>query len=78
MFATDPVFSGADDWRIAQVVPTASGTYVVATRMRPAGMKSKFVPHPGLYLVQAGKLVWVRNLSSPGTFTAVPPLAAGG
>jgi WD40 repeat protein len=62
----------ARGWDISQMMPTASGTYVVATLAQPKP------PKWGLYLVQAGKLVPVRSLTDPGTLTPVRPLAAFG
>jgi len=70
-----PVFSGGREWQLSQVVPTASGTYVVATRTQ-AGRPLTAV-RTGLYLVRAGRLVAVRSLDDPGTLTPVTPLAAG-
>jgi hypothetical protein len=64
------VFAGAGKWDVTQVVPTSSGTYVVASRAKS--------PISGLYRIDAGRLVFVRNLDSPGTFTPVTPLAATG
>ena len=64
------VFESADKWHVAQVVPTDSGTYVVAARAKSASS--------GLYRIDAGRLVFVRGLDSPGTFTPVTPLAATG
>jgi hypothetical protein len=71
---TDPVATilSSRGWDIAQMVPTASGTYVVATLAKPKP------PRWGLYLVQSGKLVPVRSLADPGTLTPVSPLAAVG
>lgn len=59
------------EWNVAQVVPTAVGTYVVAAPAKPKAQK------PGLYLVEAGKLVLVRTLGDPGTLVPVSLLAAG-
>jgi hypothetical protein len=63
------VFSGGDQWDVSQVVPTTAGTFVVAARVRSA--------NSGLYRIDGGKLVFVRPLENPGTFTPVTPLAAG-
>ncbi len=62
----------ARGWDVSQMMPTASGTYVVATLAKPKP------PRWGLYLVQSGKLVPVRSLADPGTLTPVSRLAAVG
>jgi WD40 repeat protein len=64
------VFAGSDTWDVTQVVPTTDATYVVAARVKSASW--------GLYRIDAGRLVFVRHLDSPGTFTPVTPLAATG
>lgn len=64
------VFAGAGKWDVTQVVPTVSATYVVAARAKSSS--------PGLYRIDSGRLVFVRPLDSPGTFTPVTPLAATG
>jgi hypothetical protein len=70
------IFS-SDQWDVSQVVPTAAGTYVVAAPRKPAGAGSpSAVGHPGLYLVRAGRLTFVRSLTDPGTLTTVAPLGA--
>ncbi len=71
------VFSGADQWRVTQVIPTAATTYVVAARISVGG-PPRTAPIWGLYRIVAGRLVWVRGLDDhPGTLTAVTPLAPG-
>jgi hypothetical protein len=71
---SDPVTTilSSRGWDISQMVPTASGTYVVAS---PANAKAR---HWGLYRVEQGRLVPVRSLADPGTLTPVSPLAAVG
>ena len=71
-----PIFSGANEWTISQVVPTTAGTYVVATRVQRKGTPG--APATGLYLVRAGRLVLMRGLTEPGTLTPVPALRAAG
>ncbi|MDQ1379467.1 MAG: hypothetical protein QOJ71_186 [Actinomycetota bacterium] len=55
-------------WSVSQLVPTATGTYVVASA---AHAKARTW---GLYRVEAGKLALVRPLADPGTLTPVTPL----
>jgi hypothetical protein len=55
-------------WLVSQLVPTATGTYVVASA---AQAKARTW---GLYRVEAGKLALVRPLADPGTLTPVTPL----
>jgi hypothetical protein len=62
----------ARGWDVSQMMPTASGTYVVATLAKPKP------PKWGLYLVRSGKLVPVRSLADPGTLTPVSQFAAVG
>jgi len=78
LVATTPLFSGGDQWDISQIVPTVAGVYVIATPVRDAASKSTAKPVPGLYRVEAGRLVLVRRLVDPGTLTPVPKLAASG
>ncbi|MCU1464783.1 MAG: hypothetical protein JWM72_711 [Actinomycetia bacterium] len=59
-------------WSIAQLVPTATGTYVVAGAAQAKARKW------GLYRVESGKLVLVRSLADPGTLTPVTPFGAAG
>ncbi|MDP9336998.1 MAG: hypothetical protein M3Q30_27300 [Actinomycetota bacterium] len=71
-------FSGGDKWDVTQVVPTTAGTYVVAAPLKPTDAKSPKSASSGLYRIDAGRLVFVRTLDNPGTFTPVTPLAATG
>jgi WD40 repeat protein len=64
------VFSGGGTWDVTQVVPTTTGTYVVAARAKSTTS--------ALYRIVEGKLVLVRPLDNPGTFTPVVPLDAAG
>jgi hypothetical protein len=64
------VFSGGGTWDVTQVVPTNTGTYVVAARAKSTTS--------ALYRIVEGKLVLVRPLDHPGTFTPVAPLDAAG
>jgi hypothetical protein len=64
------VFSGGGTWDVTQVVPTTAGTYVVAARVKSATS--------ALYRIVEGKLVFVRPLDNPGTFTPVAALDAAG
>ncbi|MDQ1476238.1 MAG: hypothetical protein QOE62_1467 [Actinomycetota bacterium] len=62
-------------WNVSQLVPTATGTYVVASAASAKTRKW------GLYRVEAGKLALVRLLADPGTLTPVTPFVparAGG
>jgi hypothetical protein len=69
------IFS-SNQWDVSQVVPTAAGTYVVAAPLSVTLPTSEGeAGHPGLYLVRAGRLTFVRSLTDPGTLTPVPPLA---
>jgi hypothetical protein len=79
LLATRPIFSGGTAWHISQVIPTSSGTYVVATHLRPAGAeKSKTAAIPGLYKLVDGHLVEVGHGAYRGTLTPVTPLAPTG
>jgi hypothetical protein len=70
------IFS-SNTWSISQIVPTDAGTYVVAGRTHKGPPASG--DGPGLYRIQAGKLVLVRYLPDPAdTLTSVTPLADGG
>jgi hypothetical protein len=71
------VFAGSD-WDVSQVIPTTTGTYVVATPLGKANARSTVAQPRGLYRIEAGRLVLVRALVDPGTLTAVRPLAASG
>jgi hypothetical protein len=71
-----PVFAGSD-WTVSQVMPTAAGTYVIATPVRRAAAATA-LDTPGLYRIDAGRLVLVRSLVDPGTLTPVMPLVASG
>ena len=64
------VFSGGGTWDVTQVVPTTAGTYVVAARVKSATS--------ALYRIVEGKLVFVRPLDNPGTFTPVAAVDAAG
>jgi hypothetical protein len=67
--ASSILFSGASDLGLSQVVPTSVGTFVVATP-KAAGA--------GLYRIDDGRLVLMRPLDHPGTFTPVAPLVPAG
>ena len=71
------VFS-SNAWDVSQVVPTTTGTYVVATRVQPGGAKTPDAARPGLYRVAAGRLVSVRSLPDPGVLSPVTPLGTAG
>jgi hypothetical protein len=71
------LFDGGRSWRIRQIVPTAAGLYVVAAAVPLAGSRPPAAGSVGLYRVVAGRLLPVRNLTSPGTLTPVAPLPAG-
>ena len=64
------VFSGGGAWDVTQVVPTTAGTYVVAAKVKSTTS--------ALYRIVDGKLVFVRPLDNPGTFTPVAALDAAG
>jgi len=71
------LFDGADRWRVRQVVPTATATYVVAAARRPAESTAATASPLGLYRLAAGQLVPVRAALGSGVLTAVTPLATG-
>ena len=68
-----PVYAGSG-WEVSQLIPTTTGTYVVAT---PAPSNPEQLPKSataGLYRIRAGRLVLVRTLTDPGTLTPVAPI----
>jgi len=70
-----PMYAGSD-WNVSQMMPTADGVYVIATPVRPTGVKSTAKTLPGLYRVNGSRLVLVRSLVYPGTLTSVSALVA--
>lgn len=68
------LFSSADAWNIAQVIPTTAGTFVVATPAPPNPDQLPKSATAGLYRVSAGRLLFVRSLDAPGALTPVAPI----
>lgn len=73
-----PVFAGAEKWSIAEIVPTPTAMYVVATPVVTAPGKPPALGSPGLYRLVGGRLVLVRTLDGPGILTPVAPFAPAG
>jgi hypothetical protein len=71
------LFDGSGRWRLQQVVPTATGTYVVAAPGNRPGEGGDSGSGLGLYRLVDGRLVLVRPMSGPVALTAVNPLPAG-
>jgi hypothetical protein len=69
------LFDGAGRFRLQQIVPTATGTFVVATALGRPGHGPFPASGTGLYRLVAGRLALVRPVSVPATLTAVSPLA---
>lgn len=72
------IFAGANHWSIAEIVPTRTALYVVATPVVAAPGTSPALGSPGLYRLVGGRLVLVRTLSGPGTLTPVAPFVPAG
>src|SRR4029077_11058039 len=71
------VFEGGNRWNVSQVVPTAAAIYVVAAPVTTTKAKARVVGRSGLYRIVGGQLAYVRGFDSPGTLSAVTPIAAG-
>ena len=66
--AATPVLKVGAGWTLSQLVPAVSATYVIATHTVGGAAKA------GLYRIDAGRLVEVRPLTDPGSFTPVMPV----
>ncbi len=72
------IFAGADHWSIAEIVPTPTAMYVVATPVAAVPGTRPALGSPGLYRLVGGRLVLVRTLDGPGILTPVAPFAPAG
>ena len=71
------IFDGSGRWSLRQVVPTTSGTFILAAPGRRAGPRSTPDAGLGLYRFEGGRLVLIRPMSGSMTLTAVSPLPSG-